>query len=258
MRILALGDIFGEEAAKYLSARLPSVISAKSIDFTVANCENGSGALGVEPNIAKELLACGCDVLTGGNHTLGKPAFLPYLESSESALRPANYPPSVPGSGYAIKKAASGARVLTVNLRGNGDMTPTLACPFETLEKILEREKGNYDVSVVDMHAEYTSEKLSVLYAFEGRVNVIFGTHTHVPTADGRITENGTGYITDLGMCGPVNSILGVDKDAVLRNMRDKLPSRFVTAEGPVKAMGAIFDIDVQSGKCTKVTRIEF
>ena len=257
MRILALGDIFGDEAVKYVSARLGDVINKLNIDLTVANCENASGAQGVEPKMADSLLAAGCDVLTGGNHSFGKPAFLPYLEDKENVLRPANYPSSAPGSGYAIVRAADGTRVLVANLRGNCDMMPTLACPFETLEKILEYEKGNYDICMLDMHAEYTSEKLAMLYAFDGRANAIFGTHTHVPTADARITEKGTGYITDLGMCGPVNSILGVNSDAILRNMRDKLPSRFITAEGPVKAMGAIFEFD-SSKKCIKVSRVEF
>ncbi len=257
MKILALGDIFGEEAVKYVSARLGDIIAKLNIDLTVANCENAAGALGVEPQAAEALLAAGCDVLTGGNHSFGKPAFLPYLEDKENVLRPANYPASAPGSGYTVIRSSDGTRVLVANLRGNGDMMPSLACPFETLEKILEYEKGNFDVCILDMHAEYTSEKLAMLYAFDGRVNAIFGTHTHVPTADARITEKGTGYITDLGMCGPVNSILGVSCDAILRNMRDKLPSRFVTAEGPVKAMGAIFETDA-SGKCIKVSRVEF
>ncbi len=257
MKILALGDIFGEEAVKYISARLGSVITKLNIDLTVANCENASGAHGVEPQAAEALLAAGCDVLTGGNHSFGRPAFLTYIQDKETVLRPANYPAAAPGSGYAIVRAADGTRVLAANLRGNCDMMPTLACPFETLEKILEYEKGNFDVCILDMHAEYTSEKLCMLYAFDGRVNAVFGTHTHVPTADARITEKGTGYITDLGMCGPVNSILGVSCDAILRNMRDKLPSRFITADGPVKAMGAVFEFDT-TGKCIKASRIEF
>lgn len=257
MRILALGDIFGDEAVKYVSARLGDVVRKLNVDLTIANCENASGAQGVEPQAAESLLAAGCDVLTGGNHSFGRPAFLSYVADKENVIRPANYPVSAPGSGYTIVRAASGERVLVANLRGNGDMAPTLACPFETLEKILEYEKGNYDICVLDMHAEYTSEKLCMLYAFDGRVNAIFGTHTHVPTADAKITEKGTGYITDLGMCGPVNSILGVECEAILRNMRDKLPTRFVTAQGPVKAMGAVFETDAQ-GKCIKVSRIEF
>ena len=258
MKILALGDVFGEEAVKYVCARLPEIISKMNISLTVANCENASGATGVEPKAAEALLCAGCDVLTGGNHTFGRPAFLAYVEEKENVLRPANYPVSAPGSGYCITRAAAGERVLTVNLRGNGDMQPTLACPFETLERILAHESGSYDLCIVDMHAEYTSEKLAMLYAFDGKVNAVFGTHTHVPTADARITEKGTGYITDLGMCGPVNSILGVDCDAILKTLRHKLPSRFVTAEGPCRAMGAIFEFDGASGRCIKLSRVEF
>ena len=257
MRILALGDIFGEEAVKYVSAWLCDVISKLNIDLAVANCENASGANGVEPNMAESLLAAGCDVLTGGNHSFGRPSFLTYIADKENVLRPANYPSTAPGSGYTVVRAADGTRVLAVNLRGNCDMMPILACPFETLEKILEYEKDNYDICILDMHAEYTSEKLAMLYAFDGRVNAIFGTHTHVPTADAKITEKGTGYITDLGMCGPVNSILGVSSDAILRNMRDKLPARFTTADGAIKAMGAVFEFDA-SGKCIKCSRVEF
>lgn len=258
MRILALGDVFGEQSVKYLTAHLNNVKMQQNIDFTVANCENASGATGVEPDMAEALLAAGCDVLTGGNHTFSRHAFEKYLDTRENVLRPANYPPATAGYGYCIKAAENGKRVLTVSIRGNGDMSPTLDCPFVTLVRILERERGNYDISVVDMHAQYTSEKLAMLFNFDGRVNVIFGTHTHIPTADGRITENGTGYITDIGMCGVKNSILGVEPSAILRNLKDKLPAKFNTASGKITAMGAVFDVDDVSGKCQKVTRIEF
>jgi len=258
MKILALGDVFGEESVKYLTTHLNNVKKQQNIDFTIANCENASGATGVEPEMADALLAAGCDVLTGGNHTFSRHAFEKYLDTRENVLRPANYPPATAGYGYCIKKAENGKRILTVSLRGNGDMQPTLDCPFNTLEKILEREKGEFDISVVDIHAQYTSEKLALLFAFDGRVNIIFGTHTHVPTADGRISENGTGYITDIGMCGVKNSILGVESSAILRNLRDKLPAKFNTAKGKITSMGAVFETDDITGRCVKVTRIEF
>jgi len=134
----------------------------------------------------------------------------------------------------------------------------TLDCPFRTMEKILEYENGNYDICIVDIHAEFTSEKLAFFHAFNGKASVIAGTHTHVPTADLQISAMGTGYITDLGMCGPTNSILGVTPEAVITRMRDKLPARFETAKGKLKAMGAVFDIDDNSGKCISAKRIEF
>ena len=258
MKILALGDVFGEAAADYLVGNLRRIQQENRIDFTVANAENGSGSSGVEPKIAEKLLSAGCDVLTGGNHSMSRSSFFPYLEAhSDCVLRPANYPPDAPGAGYTVIRCAA-LRVLVVSLRGNCGFDLALDDPFRTLERILEREAGNYDLSVVDGHAEYTSEKLAFFYAFDGRVSVLYGTHTHVPTADLRIGKGGCGYLTDLGMCGPKNSVLGVSPEIIIGRLRDKLPVRFSTANGPIEAMGAIFETDDETGKCKQARRIVF
>ena len=257
MKILALGDVFGEAAVDYLVSSLPKMLSSLSPDLVIANAENASGASGVEPEAAERLFEAGCDVLTGGNHTFGRKAFSAYLDAHENALRPANYPAGTPGGGYTVCRAANGRRVLVVSLRGNLGFSAPLACPFETLERILAREKGHYDVSVVDFHAEYTSEKLALARAFDGKVNVLFGTHTHVPTADETVLPGGTGYLTDLGMTGPVDSVLGVRSEIVVSAMKTKLPARFETAEGEIRAHGALFTLSEEGG-CLAAERIRF
>ncbi|MBQ4297523.1 MAG: YmdB family metallophosphoesterase [Clostridia bacterium] len=257
MRILALGDVFGEAAVGYLETALPRLLSFLRPELVIANAENASGSSGVEPLQAQRLFEAGCDVLTGGNHTFGRKAFSDYLEAHENALRPANYPAGTPGGGYTVCRAANGARVLVVSLRGNLGFPAPLACPFETLERILAREAGHYDYSAVDFHAEYTSEKVAMGRAFDGRVSVLFGTHTHVPTADETVLPGGTGYITDLGMTGPVDGVLGVRSEIVVSAMKTKLPAHFETAKGEIRANGALFTLS-EEGRCLAAERISF
>ena len=256
MRILALGDVVGRGAVEHLGEKLWQVRSRERIDLVLANGENATDVHGLCAADAKDLLACGVDVITLGNHTYGKRDLYPFLENETRVIRPANYPPSAPGNGYTVQDI-SGWRVLCINVNGRVFLEP-LADPFEAVERILAREEGKFDLAILDVHAEATSEKLAMAYVFDGRVQVIFGTHTHVPTADEQILPKGSGYVTDLGMCGPVNSILGTNPEQVVQKFRTAMPTRLDVAPGPVLAHGVIFDLDPSSKRVTSVKRITF
>ena len=254
MRILALGDIVGKAAVKHLSERLWELRRRERIDFVIANGENATDIRGVAPQELEALLQAGVDVITLGNHTYGLREIYPYLESEERVIRPANYPPQAPGSGYTVVRI-DGYRILCISVEGRVFMD-TLADPFDTVERILAREAGNYDLAVMDVHAEATSEKLAMAHVFDGRIAVIFGTHTHVPTADTQLLPRGSAYVTDLGMCGPIDSILGTKKETVIERFRSMMPVRFTVAEGDVCADGVIFEVDPDRSKQLEPIRI--
>lgn len=256
MKILTLGDVVGRQAVAHLEKNLWNARSSYGADIVIVNGENASDIYGIDECDAKALLSAGTDVITLGNHAFGKKNIFTMLSDSNAIIRPANYPPLTPGGGYTIINVC-GWRVLCINVLGTV-MMESLACPFATVDKILEREKGNYDVSIMDLHAESTSEKIAIGRYFDGRINVIFGTHTHVQTADEQILPHGSGYITDLGMTGPVNSVIGSDVDAVIERMRTKITSRFTVADGEVRAHGALFDLDTDTKKVISVKRIVF
>ena len=256
MKILALGDVVGGEAIELLHQKLWNVRRQHRIDFVIANGENATEIRGLCARDAHKLLDCGIDVITLGNHAFGMRDIYPLLDSTDRIVRPANYPPEAPGCGYTIADA-NGYRALCINVSGCALLEP-LASPFDTVDRILEREAGKFDFAILDIHAEATSEKLAMGYYFDGRISIMFGTHTHVPTADERILPKGSGYITDLGMCGPKESIIGTDIKSVIRKFRTHLPTHFTVADGPVRAQGAIFDLDPDSGKVKSVTRIHF
>ncbi len=256
MKILALGDVVGKHAVTYLEKNLWNARNTYGVDIAIVNGENASDIYGIDENDAKTLLSAGADVITLGNHAFGKKNIFNMLSDSNAIIRPANYPALTPGGGYTILNLG-GWRVLCINVLGTV-MMESLACPFATVDKILEREKGNYDLSIIDVHAESTSEKIAIGRYFDGRINVIFGTHTHVATADEQILPKGSGYITDLGMTGPVNSVIGSNVDAVIERMRTKITSRFTVADGEIKAHGAIFDFNTETKKVTSVNRIVF
>ena len=257
MRILALGDVVGQVAIEYLADKLWAFRSKEKIDFCVANGENATEIRGISAADAEALLGAGVDLITLGNHAFGMKDIYSYLDANEhSIIRPANYPTDAPGVGYTICDVC-GWRVLCMNVSGRVYLDP-LASPFDTVDRILEREDGRFDVALLDIHAEATSEKLALGRYFDGRVQVLFGTHTHVPTADEQILPHGSGYITDLGMCGPVDGILGTDADAVIHRFRTLMPTRFSVASGAVQAQGAIFDVDEGAKKVRSVRRVMF
>ena len=257
LHILALGDIVGTRAIERLKTSLWQKRKELNVDFVVANGENATDIHGLGVRDAKAILDSGVDLITLGNHTYTMRDLHAFLDSNPNdIIRPANYPPAAPGCGYTIRDIC-GWRALCINVNGTTFMEP-LDSPFEAVERILARERGNYDLSLLDVHAEATSEKLAMAHAFDGRIDIIFGTHTHVPTADECILPRGTAYITDLGMTGPVHSILGTKIEAVLTKMRHHLPAHFTVADGDIAVHSALFAWDPASKTCTSVKRIKF
>lgn len=257
MRILAIGDVTSRAGVAHLEAKLWQVIKDERIDFTVVNCENAGFVTGASPELAERLLQAGADCLTGGNHTLRNRSVLGYLDSSDRMLRPINYGSAAEGSGYTIL-SASGYRIMVISAMGNVHIEPTLDAPFGYIERALARESGNYDFAILDIHAEATGEKLAVAHAFDGAINVIFGTHTHVPTADLTVLPRGTGYVTDLGMCGESGGILGMEIESVIARVRDHLTTPFRAAPGAAMADGVIFELAHNTGRVTDIKRIRF
>ena len=247
MRFLVLGDVVGRTAVEYLSKNLWRYRNENKIDLVIANGENASDIHGISVTEAEALFDAGVDILTGGNHSFRRRDIHQYMENSERIIRPANYPANAPGQGYTVTNI-NGYRVLIMNALGTTFMEP-LACPFETIEKILSREEGKYDISVLDIHAEATSEKIAIGYYFDGKIDLIFGTHTHVATADEKTLPLGTAYITDIGMTGPKISILGAKVEEIVRKLKDKMPTQITVADGEIEARGIIFDTDAKSIK---------
>lgn len=249
---MALGDVVGKEGMALLgkNRRLQKLKDELGAHFVIVNGENASPGNGLNANDAEALLSYGCDVITGGNHIFRHYSLYPKLDECKDVIRPANYPAMAPGCGYTLGEA-QGWRVLVINLVGCVYMEP-LSSPFEAVDKILAQNEGKYDVSVVDMHAEATSEKIALARYLDGRVSAIFGTHTHVQTADASVYPGGTGYITDAGMCGSMNGVLGVTTESVLHKFTVRTPKGFEPAEGACEIHGVIFDIDTANGKCVK------
>lgn len=256
MKILAIGDVVGARSIEYLNARLWKYREANRVDFVVANGENASDIHGISAPDARSLLDAGADLITLGNHTYGRRDICTLLSDSERIIRPANYPPMAPGGGYTLLRIG-GCRLLCINVLGTALME-SLACPFQTVDRILEREAGNYDISLMDIHAEATSEKIALARYFDGRITMMFGTHTHVQTADEQILPGGSGYITDLCMTGPVGGVIGTDSEAVIEKFRTKMPVRFRVADGEISAHGALFTLSDDTLAVTSVQRVIF
>ena len=230
--------------------------SARGIDFCVVNGENASLVTGISPELAERLFRAGADVISGGNHTLRNKAVYTYLDDTANILRPLNFGDGAPGRGFCITEAC-GKRILVACAMGNVHIDPVLDSPFGVIERTLDENAGRYDLALLDIHAEATGEKLAVAYAFDGRFSAIFGTHTHVPTADLQILPKGTGYVSDLGMCGETGGILGMNAEEVVRRIRSHLPGRFSAASGSCAADGCIFTLDA-AGKTTSCERVRF
>ena len=256
LKILTLGDVVGRRTLDYLNSTLRAQVTALGADFVVANGENASEIHGITAEDARALLDCGVDLITTGNHVFRAKSLESMLEDAEDIIRPANYPAACPGVGYVIKNI-NGWRFLCMNVMGVVYLE-SLASPFETVDRILERERGKYDFSLLDVHAEATSEKYALGRYFDGKINIVFGTHTHVPTADGQILPGGTGYVTDLGMSGPVDGILGTASEAVIKKFLTKMPQRFTVADGRIAVHGVLFTLDTDSRRVVKVERVRF
>jgi hypothetical protein len=254
MNIFFIGDIVGAPGRRAVEELLPWVVDHYFIDLVVANGENASGGLGITPQVADQLLSQGIDLLTSGNHIWKHKEILPYLEETDRLLRPANYPPGTPGRGFAIVETAAGERAAVLNLEGRVFMSP-LECPFRTAEQVLAGLPKEVKVILVDMHAEATSEKQAMGWFLDGRVSVVVGTHTHVQTADERVLPGGTGYITDAGMTGPVDSVIGMKKEIILERFLSQRPQPFKVAAQNIQLQGVVLKIDGQ-GRCQELTRL--
>ena len=257
LRILVIGDVTSPEGIEHLSKKLWKFRERNGIDFCVVNGENASFVTGISPQLADKLLLSGADCITGGNHTMQNKQSWGYLEENAAMLRPINFGDGAPGRGYTILDGA-GYRILVINAMGNVHIEPNLDSPFGYIDRALSECEGKYDIAVLDIHAEATGEKLAIGYAYDGRINVIFGTHTHVKTADWQILPGGTGYVTDVGMCGERGGIIGMDADTVVLRMRTQLPHKFVAASGEVKADGMIFTVDTTRRVVTDIESVQF
>lgn len=251
--ILAVGDVVGEQGVKHLERHLRSFKKLREIHFTVVNGENASG-VGILPEQVELLYGAGADVVTLGNHTLGRQQIIRRLEEDPYLLRPANYTGRAPGRGYGIFECGH-IQIGVMNLIGRCGLDFNADNPFTTADRLLKGEKGLF--TLVDFHAEATSEKLAMGYYLDGRVSAVWGTHTHVPTADEQIFPNGTGYISDLGMTGPIRSVLGIRPEQSIENFLGGVPGRYQTADGPCKMQGVIFDLDSATGLCVGVERVD-
>ena len=253
LRVLAVGDVVGNPGMNRIRKSLRRLIRQTGADFTIVNGENAS-VVGITPRQAEDILDAGADVITLGNHSFSKREIVPYLEDTDRILRPANYAPQTPGRGWAVYETRFGP-IGVIDLIGRCNMDYGPDNPFLLVEKLLK--KLDTRLILVELHAEATSEKLAMGYMLDGRVSAVWGTHTHVPTADIRVLPQGTGYITDLGMTGPRNSVLGIRPELSIARFRGDLPERYRWAEGETKLEGALFTIDAATGKCLKAERVD-
>jgi len=254
MKILVIGDIVGESGVEKAKIVIPQIKKEENIDFVIVNGENSAGGMGITEKIFKQLLNCGANVVTMGNHTWGKKDIFSFIDEPQ-IIRPANYPKGVVGKGYGIYECKN-KKIAVINLIGRTDMNVLSENPFIKINEILEEIKGKYDYSVLDFHAEATAEKIAMGHYLTGRVDIIFGTHTHVQTADERILENKTAYITDVGMTGPEKSVIGMDIGVSLKRFETTLPEKYKLAGGDCICNACIFEINDEKRTIMKITRI--
>jgi metallophosphoesterase (TIGR00282 family) len=255
MKILFIGDTVGKAGRVIVHHHLKELQKDLEIDLTILNCENSAAGFGVTPNLADEFFDWGIDVLTSGNHIWDKKEILPYLSKNPRILRPANYPADNPGKGVTILKTRAGEEAAVMNLQGRVFM-PATDDPFRVADAELAKLPKHIKVIFVDMHCEATSEKVAMGWYLDGRVSAVVGTHTHVPTADETILPGGTAFITDVGMAGPFNSVIGVVKEDVLRRFLTSIPDKFETASQDARLNAVFVDVDSATGKARRIERI--
>lgn len=257
MNILLIGDIVGKPGRAVLRALLSRLQKENDIEFTIANAENAAGGRGLTQDVKDEILGLGIDVLTMGNHVWDNKNIFSFIDDEPRLIRPANYPGDCPGQGYHIYNAGFNKKIAVINLSGRIYLPP-LDCPFQIANDILEKLPKTVDYTIVDFHAEATSEKLALGYYLDGKVTAVLGTHTHIQTADERIMPKGTGYITDLGMTGPVHSILGMEIEPIIDKFLSGRPTRFDVAKGQAQIQGVILQLDDDSSKLLEIKRYSY
>lgn len=253
MKFLIIGDIVGRMARNILKTQLTNIIENNEIQFVIANGENASGGNGLTYKNAQELFSYGIDVITMGNHVWDKKEITQYIDEETRLVRPSNYPSPCPGRGYTIINK-NNIKIGIINLSGRVFLNP-LDCPFKTFEKDYNHLKTNTDIIILDFHGEATAEKVAMGWFVDGKISLIYGTHTHIQTADEKILTKGTGYITDIGMTGPYYSVLGIDRDIIIEKFITQRPIRFEIASGPIEINGIIVEINEKNGKCLKIER---
>ncbi len=257
MNILCIGDIVGRPGREVLARVLPGLKAEYAADLVIANGENAAGGSGILPKQADEIFACGVDVITLGDHVWDKPEIYAYLQDNPRILRPANFPDGTPGRGWTVVVSACGIKVGVINLLGRTFMRYNVDCPFRTLERALAEITTQTPVSVLDMHAETTSEKVAMGHYADGKVSLVFGTHTHIQTADDKILAGGTAYITDLGMTGPYDSVIGQKKEKIIQRFLTSMPHKFEVAAAAATLHGAVVSVDAHTGRAQRMTRIQ-
>ena len=256
MNILVIGDLVGKVGVEAFKKNISSLKNKYNIDFTIVNAENSADGRGITKNILDDLYAYGADVLTMGNHTWGRKDIFNFIDEEERLIRPANYADNLPGKGSTIIKI-KGKKIGIINLIGRVNMGGNYECPFVIGEKEIERLKNNdASIIIIDFHAEATAEKIALAEYLKEKATIIFGTHTHVQTADEKIYETGLGYITDVGMTGPKDSVIGMEYKAALKRFLTQIPERYVSAEGKFILNGCVFSINDNTNKVEKIERV--
>jgi len=255
VKVLFIGDIFGEPGRRALARAVPRLVAQRQIDIVIGNGENAAGGFGITPELAEELFDLGLAVITTGNHAWDKKEILDYFPREPRLLRPANYPDGVPGYGSVVVESASGEQLGVLQLMGRAYM-PTLDCPFQVAKKEMAALKKRTAAVIVDMHAEATSEKMAMGHYLDGEAVAVVGTHTHVQTADDQILPKGTAYVTDIGMTGPLHSVIGVKKELAIEKFLTGMPRRFEVAAGPSVFCAVLLELDARLGKALTIERI--
>ena len=256
MRILFVADIFAQAGRRAASAQIPALIRQRQVDLVIANGENAAGGFGLTENIVRKLHNYGADVITTGNHVWDRKDFVGYLQRSDRILRPLNYPVEAAGTGSTVVHSGQGIPVGVISLQGRTSM-PSIDCPFHAGRAEAERLKRTTPIIFIDFHAEATAEKMALGWYLDGLVSAVIGTHTHVQTADERILPRGTAYLTDAGMTGPHDSVIGVRHEIAIQRFLTQVPIRFKPAEKNVKFCGALIDVDPQTGRASAIERLQ-
>ena len=256
LRILCVGDVVGSPGRRVLAEALGEIVPEREIDCVITNAENVAAGSGLTTSLYEKLLHCGVHLVTMGDHIYRRREIIPLLETAENIVRPANFPPGAPGREFAVCEVKAGCRVAVVSLLGRLYMKTPVDCPFRAIDRVLASIPQDVNVVAVDMHAEATSEKVAMGWHLDGRVGVLYGTHTHVPTADERVLPKGTAYITDLGMTGPYDSVIGRDKERVIAAMTSGVPQKFDVATDDVRLCGAIITVETTTGLAKTIERI--
>lgn len=254
MNTLFIGDVFGRPGREALLRWLPGFIDENAVDFVIANGENAANGAGITSKIAERMLAGGVDIITTGNHVWRQKEVYAFLAADDRIVRPANYPQGAPGRGLTVRPTATGVEVAVINLAGELYLNSGLS-PFRIVDRLVDEAQQLADTIVVDLHAEATSEKVAMGFYLDGRVTAVVGTHTHVQTSDARVLPGGTAYITDVGMTGPRDSVIGVSTEVILRRFTTEMPQQFEVAEGPVRVNGVLIGSD--GGRASSIRAIE-